>query len=112
MIQFKVYFQKWIFSEKQGLQKFKSAVFAIVLGLSIGAILIMFKKTNPISVYKDLFQTPFTKLFRIQTMFLISTFILLSVGLGVGFYAGLFNIGGVGQMLFSFFVSYLLIHYK
>jgi len=72
---------------------------AISLSLVIGAIVIMALGQNPISAYNELFFSNFRSSFSIAG--LISQFVPLLVLAGavtVSFRAGLFNIGGEGQL--------------
>lgn len=99
-------------------------LFAIVLSLLAGALVIMFLGKNPLSAYQNLLQgsgllpkatyaghksmlTDFTSFMNAWTPMLFA-----SLAVAVALRAGLFNIGVSGQMLTAGFVTSVLVGYS
>lgn len=74
-------------------------VIAVLLALTLGSILLIFIKVNPLVAYKYLIFGNFTNTYNIAEVFVKATPIILT-GLAFTFAlkTGLFNIGGEGQM--------------
>ncbi|MCI5596477.1 MAG: ABC transporter permease [Lachnospiraceae bacterium] len=115
-------FVKLLGNEKY--QKFTIPVFAILLSLIFGGIVILILGKNPISVYANLLQgsgvlpkpkyaggkSMLTDFFSFLNYWTPMIFAALAVA--VALKAGLFNIGVSGQMLAAGFVSSILIGYS
>jgi simple sugar transport system permease protein len=86
---------------------------SVVLGLAAGAVAVALAGTSPLDAYLALFQGAFTNP-NAFTETLVSTipYVFLGLSVAVGFRAGLFNIGGAGQLflggIFAAFVGYRL----
>jgi general nucleoside transport system permease protein len=86
---------------------------SVVLGLAAGAVAVALAGTSPLDAYLALFQGAFTNT-NAFTETLVSTipYVFLGLSVAVGFRAGLFNIGGAGQLflggIFAAFVGYRL----
>jgi ABC-type uncharacterized transport system permease subunit len=86
---------------------------SVVLGLAAGAVAVLLAGTSPLDAYLALFQGAFTNP-NAFTETLVSTipYVFLGLSVAVGFRAGLFNIGGAGQLflggIFAAFVGYRL----
>ncbi len=84
---------------------------SVVLGLAAGAGAVLLAGTSPVDAYTALFQGAFTN-HNAFTETLVSTipYIFLGLSVAIGFRAGLFNIGGAGQLflggIFAAFVGY------
>jgi ABC-type uncharacterized transport system permease subunit len=84
---------------------------SVALGLLAGAVAVLLSGTNPADAYVALFQGAFTNP-NAFTETLVSTipYVFLGLSVAVGFRAGLFNIGGAGQLflggIFASFVGY------
>ncbi|USR78980.1 ABC transporter permease [Arcanobacterium pinnipediorum] len=88
-------------------------IIAIVLAFLIGALLIMVTGASVFDAYGAMFKGSifnasalnrgFTYAIRpfMDSLFYATPLILAGLGLGFGFRAGLFNIGGAGQMIFG-----------
>ncbi|WP_124053996.1 ABC transporter permease [Arcanobacterium ihumii] len=87
------------------------AVLAVILAFVVGAILIAISGANVFNAYYAMFRgaifDPGASTFQRQIMPLTKSLfnaiplILAGLGLGIGFRAGLFNIGGTGQIVFG-----------
>lgn len=116
------FFVKLLGNEKH--QGITIPIFAIVLSLIVGAIVIALLGKNPLSAYLNLLQgsgiapklkyaggkSMFTDLFSLLNYWTPMIFAALAVA--VALRGGLFNIGVSGQMLISAFVSSVLIGYS
>ncbi|MDP9801468.1 simple sugar transport system permease protein [Arcanobacterium wilhelmae] len=85
---------------------------AVVIAFVIGALLILISGESPLAAYDAMFRGAIFNynaanieraLFRPigDTLMYATPLILAGLGLGVGFRAGLFNIGGTGQLVFG-----------
>jgi simple sugar transport system permease protein len=88
-------------------------VIAVALGLLVAAIAVVAAGANPVDAYTALFQGAFTNTNAVaETLLTTIPYIFLGLSVSVGFRAGLFNIGGAGQLLlgaiFGAFVGYKL----
>ncbi|MDD2978353.1 MAG: ABC transporter permease [Hespellia sp.] len=116
------FFVKLLGNEKH--QKFTIPVFAIVLSLIVGAVVIAFLGKNPLSAYWNLLQgsgiapkaryaggkSMLTDFFSFMNYWTPMIFASLSVA--VALKAGLFNIGISGQMLTAGFITTVMIGYS
>ncbi len=116
------FFAKLLGNEKY--QSFTIPVFAIVLSLIVGAIVIAILGKNPISAYVNLLQgsgiwlkpkyaggkSMLTDLFSFLNYW--TPMIFASLAVAVALKAGLFNIGVSGQMLAAGFISSVLVGYS
>ncbi|MBD1921693.1 ABC transporter permease [Microcoleus sp. FACHB-831] len=76
-----------------------SPLVAIALALLVGAILIWLAKANPISAYSILFQESLANYYGFgNTIAKTAPLLLASLGVQLALRAGLFNIGGEGQI--------------
>ncbi|MFO7636096.1 MAG: ABC transporter permease [Clostridia bacterium] len=82
------------------LNNFTKSIFAVLLGLLAGAILILFIGKNPLEGFYYLFRGGTMNMERIgNTIATATTLILTGLSVGFAFKTGLFNIGAAGQML-------------
>jgi simple sugar transport system permease protein len=86
---------------------------SVVLGLAAGAVAVLLAGVSPVDAYTALFQGAFTNP-NAFTETLVSTipYVFLGLSVAVGFRAGLFNIGGAGQLfmggIFAALIGYRL----
>ncbi|MDE5110946.1 MAG: ABC transporter permease [Trichodesmium sp. St7_bin2_1] len=74
-------------------------VFAVLAALLVGAGLMLLAKTNPITAYNVLFQESLTTYFGFSdTLSKTTPLLLVSLGMLIALRAGLFNLGGEGQV--------------
>lgn len=72
---------------------------AVLLALTLGSVLLIFIKVNPLMAYKYLIFGNFTNIYNIAEVFVKATPIILTgLAFTFAFKTGLFNIGGEGQM--------------
>jgi simple sugar transport system permease protein len=86
---------------------------SVLLGFAVGGVAVYASGASPLDAYVALFQGAFTNTNALaETLVTTTPYILLGLALAVGFRAGLFNIGGQGQIamggLFGAFVAYQL----
>lgn len=75
-------------------------IVAVLVAMSLAAILIKLQGSNPITAYKSLFKTAFGSVEGLGVTLGKSTPLVLSgLAVAVGLRAGLFNIGAQGQLL-------------
>jgi general nucleoside transport system permease protein len=84
---------------------------SVLLGLCVGGIAVILAGANPIDAYTALFQGAFTNRNGFtETLVATIPYIFLGLSVAIGFRAGLFNIGGQGQLLlggiFAAFIGY------
>ncbi|GGH32437.1 ABC transporter permease [Paenibacillus segetis] len=73
---------------------------AIVMGLIVGAIIMLFGGYDPLLAYQSLFSQVFGNLYDFgETLREITPLILTGLAVAFAFRAGLFNIGGEGQFI-------------
>lgn len=84
---------------KGNLNKIKASFFAVLLGIILASLLILFQGGNPFSVFYSMFTIPFGSNKFDDLIYNSAIFILLGVGIGVSFKTGLFNIGAPSQFL-------------
>jgi len=84
---------------------------SVLLGLAAGAVAVLLSGTSPSDAYVALYQGAFTN-HNAFAETLVSTipYIFLGLSVSIGFRAGLFNIGGAGQLflggIFAAFIGY------
>jgi general nucleoside transport system permease protein len=84
---------------------------SVVLGLAAGAVAVFLAGASPVDAYVALFQGAFTNTNAFtETLVATIPYVFLGLSVSVGFRAGLFNIGGAGQLflggIFAAFVGY------
>src|SRR2546430_16310464 len=84
---------------------------SVLIGLAAGAVAVLLSGTNPWDAYVALFQGAFTNAEAFtETLVATIPYVFLGLSVSVGFRAGLFNIGGAGQLFlggsFAGFVGY------
>lgn len=92
--------------EESNFSHFIFSLIAILLAFAIGALLIKISGFSVIKAYSSLWDGAFGNMYNFSQT-LLNTIPLIFTGLAVaiGFKAGLFNIGGEGQMIVGAFVS-------
>lgn len=84
-------------------------VFALLLSLIISDILILIYKQSPYKVYKILIEGTLLNPYGIgQVIFKTTPLIFSGLAVAFAFRAGLFNIGGEGQLYFGTFVTAII----
>jgi general nucleoside transport system permease protein len=88
-------------------------VLSVVLGFVVGAAAILASRASPLDAYLALFQGAFTNTNALpETLVATIPYVFLGLAVALGFRAGLFNIGGQGQLalggLFGAYVAYNL----
>jgi len=86
---------------------------SVLLGLAVGTVAVLLSGTSPADAYWALFQGAFTNTNAFaETLVATVPYVFLGLSVAVGFRAGLFNIGGAGQLfiggIFAAFVGYRL----
>lgn len=75
-------------------------VFATLLALAIGAILLLFLGVNPLTAYGAMLQGAFGTVSGLtQTLSKATPLLLVALGICIAFRAGVINIGGEGQII-------------
>jgi len=94
------------YKEDSSFSHFIFSLIAILLAFAIGALLIKISGFSVIKAYSSLWDGAFGNMYSFSQT-LLNTIPLIFTGLAVaiGFKAGLFNIGGEGQMIVGAFVS-------
>ena len=87
-------------------------VVSVVTGLAVGALAVLASGTDPLEAYGALFQGAFTNTNAFpETLVATIPYVFLGLSVLVGFRAGLFNIGGTGQLLLGgIFAAYVGYH--
>ncbi|WP_287242934.1 ABC transporter permease [Okeania sp. SIO1H5] len=81
------------------MQKILLPIFAVFAALLTGAGLMLLAKTNPVTAYTALFQESLTTYFGFSdTLSKTTPLLLASLGILIALRAGLFNLGGEGQI--------------
>ena len=76
------------------------SIAGVVLGLSLGLVVCYFAGESPLKVLKVLFQSSFGSGYDFgMTLFYTAPLLLTGLAVAIPFRAGLFNIGGEGQLL-------------
>jgi simple sugar transport system permease protein len=87
-------------SMKQLLKSSFKSIAGVVLGLSLGLMVCYFAGESPIKVLRVLFQSSFGSGYDFgMTLFYTAPLLLTGLAVSIPFRAGLFNIGGEGQLL-------------
>lgn len=81
-------------------RKLYNSLWAVLLGIILSLIVISFNGTNPFEFIGVVFQTAFGSNGSLFTTILL-VYVFASLAVGIGFKAGLFNIGVAGQMMFG-----------
>lgn len=91
----------WFGERFSGLAKpLTQSVFAIVIGLAIGALLLVVWGYDPLDGFGQLFSSAFfTNIGLSSTLSYATTLMLVGITFGLGVRAGLFNIGAEGQLM-------------
>lgn len=89
-------------------RKIYNALWAVFFGLIIAGIFISFTGSSPFTVYHAFFQTNFSNPNPYLRTIII--YIFSGIAVGIGFKAGLFNIGISGQMMFGGVMGVLYFH--
>jgi len=80
--------------------------FAIIIGLAIGALLLVILGYDPLVGFYQLFSSAFfTEIGLASTLSYATTFMLVGITFGLGMRAGLFNIGAEGQLMIGAFAA-------
>src|SRR3970040_52558 len=92
----KILQSEWISRLVDALQP----VFAILAALVIGAVMLLFLRTNPIEAYKALWEGAFgsSNAFA-ETLVKATPLLLVGLGICISFRGDVINIGGEGQMI-------------
>ncbi len=93
--------------------RFLLPLVSVVLGLAAGAVAVLLAGASPLDAYGALFQGAFTNRNGFaETLVATIPYVFLGLSVAIGFRAGLFNIGGAGQLflggIFAAFVGYRL----
>ena len=84
---------------KRLLNSSLKSIAGVVLGLSLGLVVCYFAGESPIKVLKVLFQSSFGSGYDFgMTLFYTAPLLLTGLAVAIPFRAGLFNIGGEGQL--------------
>jgi len=76
------------------------SLFAIVIGLVIGALFLVIRGYDPLAGFYHLFKGAFfTEIGLASTLSYATTLLLVGITFGLGMRAGLFNIGAEGQLM-------------
>jgi simple sugar transport system permease protein len=86
-------------------------VVSVLIGLLAGAVAVLLAGTSPVDAYVALFQGSLTNNNAFpETLVATIPYVFLGLSVAIGFRAGLFNIGGSGQLfvggIFAAFVGY------
>lgn len=91
---------------QQALHSIRHALIATILGLALGACILLLSGKNPISVYREMFHKSFFGLFYFfQTLTRATPIMMAALATIVAWRAGYINIGVEGQMIVGCFVS-------
>lgn len=81
-------------------------IYAVIVAVAVGSIVILLAGANPVEAYTALFQGAFGSPQRIAAALARSTpFIVAALAVAICFKAGLFNIGAEGQLLLGALVA-------
>ena len=84
---------------KELLNSSLKSIFGVVLGFSLGLLVCHFAGESPLKVMKVLFESSFGSGYDFgMTLFYTAPLILTGLAVAIPFRAGLFNIGGEGQL--------------
>lgn len=100
-------FSQFIYRNKKGL----ATISSVVVGLAVSCIVLVIMGYNPIDLISHLVKGSFSTTENTwQTIQTWSVFLILGLAVGIGFKAGLFNIGVAGQMVFGATMGYLFVY--
>lgn len=80
----------------------KQSVLAVLFGLVIGGIVLLWKGVNPFAFYSEMIAYPFENVLKIRSF--LKAFVIFctsALAIAIAFKSGMFNIGVAGQMLFA-----------
>ena len=81
-------------------------LFSVILGLLVGAIIMLVSGYNPIIGYKALWDGIFGDMYTIgETLRQITPYLLAGLAVAFAFRSGLFNIGVEGQLIVGWFAA-------
>jgi ABC-type uncharacterized transport system permease subunit len=81
-------------------------VVAVLVGLAIGAVFMLFTGANPLDAYRALLSGCFGSPVNLsETIVYVTPLICTGLSIAVAFRAGLFNIGAEGQMIVGMLAS-------
>ena len=80
-----------------GRRKFLNSLWALVFGILISSIIILFTGNNPFDIFQAIFNDSTSQTVRFVTTTVV--FIIATLGTAMCFKAGIFNIGISGQMM-------------
>ncbi|MFP5518893.1 MAG: ABC transporter permease [Bdellovibrionia bacterium] len=81
------------------MKKFFSSLIGLAVGLTLALLLTFFAGENPLSILTILFKSAFGSTYDFGlTLFYTTPLIFCGLAVAVAFHAGLFNIGGEGQL--------------
>lgn len=102
------YFRSSTFKTKKSY--IKASVLSIVIGLVVGIIFLYMMGMNGIGfIFYSLFSPIFDSETKGETIIRLSVFLLLGLGLALGFRVKLFNMGGSGQAIAGLLISYVFL---
>lgn len=91
---------------RRTLQSLRQPVIATILGLLVGAIVILSCGKNPIAVYAEMFEKSFFKPYYLfSTLTRATPIILCAMATAIAWRAGYINIGVEGQMIIGTFTA-------
>lgn len=94
---------------KRALLGLASPLIAVVLALAVGALFILATGERPLEVYALMLDGCFGSGYGIgQTLFKATPLVFTGLAVALGFRAGLFNIGGEGQLYLGSFAAALV----
>ncbi|QJG66565.1 ABC transporter permease [Mycoplasma phocoeninasale] len=82
-------------------RKVFNSLWAIIIGIAISSIFLLFLRVNPIAFFSTVISTSISNRFLNRFLVTIAVLIFASIAVGIGFKAGMFNIGIPGQMMAS-----------
>lgn len=81
-------------------KRLKNLSVSILLGLVIGFVFVYLMKADPIGAFLTFIAAPFNSLVSISSLIArAAPYLVMALGMTIAFRAGLFNIGGPGQMI-------------
>ncbi|HHY09099.1 MAG TPA: ABC transporter permease [Firmicutes bacterium] len=93
-------------AKKRWMDAFIGPIGAIILGLLMGAVLMLITGTNPITGYAALLRGSFGSGINFsETLVYVNPLIFTGLSVAVAYRAGLFNIGAEGQIIVGMLVS-------
>ncbi|MDJ1647762.1 ABC transporter permease [Mycoplasma phocimorsus] len=92
-------------------RKIFSSLWAILIGILISSVLLLFLKINPLRFFAVIIGKSLHPRFINRFLVTIAVLIFSSIAVGIGFKAGMFNIGIPGQMMASGITSVVIIAY-